>query len=82
MISKEEEKLKYEIALTLLPGVGSVIAKNLVSYCGSPEAVFKEKEKSLMKIPEIGRVVSSQIMNHNVFERAEKEVLLMIFPFP
>ena len=54
-----------------------MIAKNLVSYCGSPEAVFKEKEKGLLKIPEIGPVVAKQIMNHNIFERAEEEVLFV-----
>ena len=31
--------LKYKIALTLIPGVGNVIARNLVSYCGSVEGV-------------------------------------------
>lgn len=72
--AQEDEKLKFEIALTLIPGVGSVIAKNLVSYCGSPEAVFKSKESLLLKIPEVGKVVASQIINHSVFESAEKEV--------
>lgn len=69
-----DEKLKHEIALTLIPGVGSVIAKNLVSYCGSPEAVFRSKESALLKIPEVGKVVASQIINHTVFEAAEREV--------
>ncbi len=55
--------LQYQIALTLIPGIGSVLAKNLISYCGSAEAVFKEKEKSLLKIPEIGTVLASQIIN-------------------
>ena len=31
----------YQVALNLVPGVGDVLIKHLVSYCGSPEAVFK-----------------------------------------
>ena len=49
-----DEKLKYCIALTLVPGVGSVVAKNLVSYCGSVEEVFKKKKEQLEKIPAVG----------------------------
>ena len=28
------EQLKYQIAITLIPGVGPVLARNLISYCG------------------------------------------------
>ena len=40
----------YEIALTLLPGIGYVNGKKLVAYCGGAEAVFREKKKALMQI--------------------------------
>jgi DNA processing protein len=68
-----DEELKYQIALTLLPGVGPVLAKNLVSYCGSVENVFKKKKANLEKIPGIGADRATAIANHEVFERAEKE---------
>src|SRR5438105_4592085 len=71
------EQLKYQIAITLIPGVGPVLAKNLISYCSGVEAVFREKEKSLLKIPEIGPVIARAIANHEVFERAEKECLFI-----
>jgi DNA processing protein len=70
----KDEQLKLEIALTLLPNVGPVLARNLVSYCGSVEAVFKQKQKHLEKIPEIGPVTATSILKHDVFERAEEEV--------
>ena len=38
------ENLKYNIALTLLPNVGDILAKRLVAYCGSAQAIFKEKK--------------------------------------
>jgi DNA processing protein len=71
-----DEKLKYCIALTLLPKVGSVLAKNLVSYCGSVEDIFRRKNSQLEKIPGIGPERASEIagIKNEIFERAEKEV--------
>ena len=40
----------YNIGLTLLPGIGDKLGKSLVDYCGSAEAVFKEKRQNLEKI--------------------------------
>jgi DNA processing protein len=68
-----DEQLKLKIALTLVPGVGNVIARNLVSYCGSVEGVFKESKKNLDKIPGVGPVTSEAIKKHQVFDAAEKE---------
>ncbi|MBS4012580.1 MAG: DNA-processing protein DprA [Bacteroidetes bacterium] len=64
----------YQLSLSLLPGVGGITAKKLVSYCGGVEAVFKEKKSALLKIPGIGRSLASSIVNHKVFEQAEKEL--------
>lgn len=63
----------YQIALTLISGVGDMTIKNLVSYCGSAEAVFKEHKKALLKIPGIGRQMANQILKADVFSRAESE---------
>ena len=69
-----DEELKYQIALTLLPGVGPVLAKSLVSYCGSVENIFKKKKANLERIPGIGEERANAIAGHDTFERAEKEV--------
>lgn len=69
-----EEDLKYKIGITLIPGIGDILAKNLISYCGSPEGVFKEKKTKLQKIPGIGTILADAIRNHNVLERAEEEI--------
>lgn len=52
----------YEIALNNIPGVGDVLAKQLVSYCGSAEAVFKTPKGKLMKIPGIGEKTASLLV--------------------
>ncbi len=54
--------------------MGDVNGKKLISYCGSPEAVFREKKKALMKIPGIGEATVSSILSQKVLERAEKEI--------
>jgi len=71
---KSEQQLIYQIALTLIPNIGDVLAKNLVSYCGGVEAVFKEKKAKLLKIPGIGEFSADCISSFKSFERAEEEL--------
>lgn len=66
--------LLYKIALSCITGVGSVLARNLISYCGDPEEVFRAKRKHLSKVPGIGPKTLELILNHRAFERAEKEL--------
>jgi DNA processing protein len=68
------EKLKYQIGLTLIKGVGPVLARNLVAYLGDEEAVFREKIPVLQKIPGIGTAVASEIVSSRVLERADQEI--------
>lgn len=66
--------LQYKIGITLIPGVGHVTAKTLIAYCGSAEAVFKEKGATLRKIPDIGSITADAILNQDVLKRAEEEI--------
>lgn len=66
--------LHYQIALTLIPGIGDVLAKNLIGYCGSLEAVFRMKKHQLMRVPGIGEKLAMHISTFKDFARAEKEV--------
>jgi DNA processing protein len=68
------DNLAYKIALSLIPGIGSVTARSLIAYVGSVEGVFQEKEKNLMKIPGIGEVNAQKIVRQDVLERAKREV--------
>lgn len=68
------ENLHYKIALTLIPSIGDILAKQLVAYCGTVEAVFSEKQKALERIPGIGSVLARNIAGQRVFERAEQEM--------
>ena len=64
----------YEIALTLIPGIGDVIGKKLVAYCGGAEAVFYENKKALTQISGIGDAVVKCIVNQQVMAQAEEEM--------
>ena len=70
-------ELKYQIGLTLIKGIGNVLAKNLVAYVGSAEGVFRERQQILAKIPGIGEVLSREITSQKVLERAEEEILFI-----
>lgn len=69
-----KEELKYQIAITLLEGIGAIGAKKLIAYCGGAEAVFREKKAALLKIPSIGQVAAKTITKSSVFDEAEQEI--------
>ena len=68
-----DQKL-YEIALTLLPGIGYVNGKKLVAYCGGAEAVFCENKKALTQINGIGEATVNLIVSQKVIHQAEEEM--------
>lgn len=70
----DEEKLKYRIALSLIPGIGDIMARTLLSYFGSEEDIFKQKKGKFLKIQGIGSITAEAISSFNDFARAEKEV--------
>lgn len=68
------ENLVYQIALTQIPGIGDVLARNLVSYCGGVDEVFKQKKSKLMQIPGIGEKMAQAVLQFKDFKKAETEV--------
>ena len=61
----------HNIALTLVPGVGDILIRQLVSYCGSPAAVFQSPVAKLLKIPGIGEVTARAIRRPEHLTEAE-----------
>lgn len=66
--------LLYRIGISMIPGVGPINAKKLISYCSGVEAVFHEKRAALVKIPGIGEVVAKAVMSQKVLGEAEAEI--------
>jgi len=73
-----DDSLRYKIGITLIRGIGNNLAKNLIAYLGSPEAVFKEHPHHLAKIPGIGEVLSKEIAGQDVLKRADEEIEFVI----
>ena len=61
----------YQIALTNVEGVGSVFFRQLISYCGSAENVFKAKTDKLLKIPGVGKTVIEGLRKKELLTEAE-----------
>ncbi len=69
--------LLHQLALKFVPGIGDVLAKNLISYCGSAEEIFKTSRHKLLQIPGIGPKMAAAILNPICFSKAEKETLFI-----
>lgn len=72
-----DAELIYKIALTKIPLVGAITAKNLIGYCGGVQEVFRAKKRDLIRIPGIGEQIANNIVRQNVLEEAEKEMLFV-----
>ena len=68
-----EISLTHKIALGLIPHVGDISARKLVSYFGSVEAIFSESYRNLIKIPDIGPILAQSICDKSYIDIAEKE---------
>ena len=53
----DQERLSL-MALHFVPGIGDFLVKQLVSYCGSAQQVFKLSKAKLLKVPGIGEVTA------------------------
>ncbi|MFT4092226.1 MAG: DNA-processing protein DprA [Niabella sp.] len=65
--------LLYQIALTLIPGIGCVQARCLLEHF-TAEEIFKAKKSSLEKIEGIGTLRINNIKSFNDYTTAEKEI--------
>jgi DNA processing protein len=70
-------ELIYIIGLSMIPGIGSITARKLISSTGSAESVFHEKKSVLRKIPGIGDFIAGKIFENNLLHDAEKEIRYM-----
>ncbi len=69
-----QDPLLYKVALSMVPGIGSVLARNLVAYVGSVEGVFREPVSKLTKIPGIGEINARRLKESNVMDQALEEI--------
>ena len=68
-----EVSLKHKIALGLIPRIGDINARKLVSHFGSVDAIYSEPYRNLVKIPGIGPEIAGYICDRTYLDTAEKE---------
>lgn len=66
--------LFYVLALQRVEGVGDIMAKKLISQCGSAESVFKTKTNQLAAIDGVGSILLKNLKDQSVFDKANKEL--------
>ncbi len=68
--------IKYYIALTQIPGIGSTIAKSLIAYIGSAKEVLEVPISELRKVPGIGSklIHNFNLHKNSAIQRADKEI--------
>ena len=61
------------LRLQHVPNIGDVLAKKLISHCGTPSAVFEDKQRNLLKIDGIGTHTIRHLFDTEHLEAAEAE---------
>lgn len=64
----------HQIALTLIKGVGPMLAKNLLLHFGQAEAVFAAGKTKLLKVEGIGEKTALAILQSNALELAQQQL--------
>lgn len=71
------EDLFYWLALSLIPGVGSILLKRLLDQFKTPEAIFQAPMNELLNIEGLGERVAKEIRKGPVEKAVEKELYLL-----
>ncbi len=75
MLPKEEhEELFYQIALTLVPGIGAKTGRALLEQFGAAATIFKAPLKELMRTDGVSEVRVKGFKSDDVLKRAEQEL--------
>lgn len=68
-----EPEIIAALRLQAIPNIGDITAKKLISHCGSPMAVFKDKLHHLLKIEGIGQFTLKGLHDTMYLDEAESE---------
>jgi DNA processing protein len=69
--------LIYQIGVTLVKGIGNVIARQIVDNLKDISLLFTDKKHILERIPGLSRRIIDEIHNPAVLQRAEKEIMFI-----
>jgi DNA processing protein len=69
-----DQNLIYQIGITLVRGIGNIIAKQIIDNLDDISLVFIEKKHLLERIPGLSRRIIAEIHQPEVLKRAEQEI--------
>ncbi|MFM2387484.1 MAG: DNA-protecting protein DprA [Bacteroidota bacterium] len=73
-MSSQEQELIYAIALSQVPQIGPIVARQLLKQLGSATDVFSSKLSHLQAIHGVGQIRAEEIKAYKNFDLAEKEL--------
>jgi DNA processing protein len=68
------EESIYQLSLTRIPDIGSILTKQLIDYFGTASAIFNAKKKDLAAVEGIGEIRATQIKKFTDHQSSEKEL--------
>lgn len=71
-MGSEAEDIRDYLALWAIPGIGSTIARRLISYGGGIKEIFKLKNADLQRVPGIGQTLSEVITKIDYYQKADE----------
>lgn len=69
----QQERLR-QVALSLLPGIGPITIRQLISYCGTASGVFSASKGKLRSIPGVGIKSVETILNNRETKQAATQL--------
>ena len=70
----ENATLNYQIALTLLKGIGPIKARQLLSKLGSIESIFHDSLASIAKTTEMSHTILKQMNRDKALDQARQQL--------
>lgn len=67
------EEAVYRVAVTMIPGVGSTIARKLITWAGGAREVFEKKEL-LRKSDIVSKRIAEAVCTSNVIDAAKRQI--------
>jgi DNA processing protein len=67
------QQLFYQIALTMVDGIGDALGRRLIEAFGDAESVFKAKSSELNRVLGVGSILAGKLRSSEVMKRAEEE---------
>lgn len=73
-MNENSAEIRDYLALWAIPGIGSTMARRLISYGGGIQEIFKLKSNELMRIPGIGQSLSETITKGGYYQKADETI--------